>query len=124
MKKVIFLLLVLAIVMSGCTRPDTITRINRKNLMKLSIGMSKQEVLNIMGTKTMHILYGAVNNPYRSEMLRLENGKTLELLYYYTDIKRRDNCITDDELTPLVFHNGELIGWGWSFVQEHIKIMR
>ena len=32
--------------------------------------------------------------------------------YLYTYMKQRDDQITDDELTPLVFNDGKLIGWG------------
>jgi hypothetical protein len=89
--------------------------------------MAKDEVLKIMGTKTTKAYRGwdggfvdVINNPYRSEVLQGKN-KTLEVLYYYTDKKKADDAITDDELTPLVFDNGKLIGWGWSFLQENIQ---
>ena len=32
--------------------------------------------------------------------------------YLYTYMKQRDDKITDDELTSLVFKDGKLIGWG------------
>jgi len=85
--------------------------------------MTKEQVLEIMGTGTIHTLSpgGAINNPYKSEVLYGKNGKTLEVLYYYTDIQRADGAITDDELTPLVFDDDILIGWGRGFLQENIK---
>lgn len=49
--------------------------------------------------------------PYRSEILQGKN-KTFEVVYYVTDVKKDDNAIIDDELTPFVFDNGKLIGWG------------
>jgi len=115
-------LLVLVIGMSGCSA-DRVRLVNRRNSMKLSIGMARGEVLNIMGTKTIHTLGipSAINNPYRSEVLYGKNGKTLEVLYYYTDIQRRNGAITDDELTPLVFDDDILIGWGRGFLQENIQ---
>lgn len=60
------------------------------------------------------------NNPYRSEFL-VGSKETLEILYYYTDLKRRDGAVTDDELTPLVFKDGKLMGWGHSLLDESIK---
>ncbi len=99
--------------------------------MKLSVGMTKQEALEIMGTKKIttyepSALYlapltaQAINNPYRSEILQGKD-KTFEVLYYYTDVKQQDGAITDDELTPVVFDNGILIGWGWSFLQDNAQ---
>ena len=38
-----------------------------------------------------------------------------------TDVKRVDGAITDDELTPLVFDDGKLIGWGSSFLEVNIQ---
>lgn len=93
---------------------------NRQNLMKLSIGMSKEEVLKIMGTRTHLTDAGTINNPYRNETLQGKD-KVFEVLYYYTDRKRADGAITDDELTPLVFDNDKLIGWGQSFLDANIK---
>jgi len=65
------------------------------------------------------------NNPYRSEILQGKD-KTFEVLYYYTDIKNYDawygmKGIADDELTPLVFDEGKLIGWGWSYLEANVK---
>ena len=118
---------------------------NRENTNKLSIGMTKKEVLDIMGTKTksyyeigivrgffrglftLGILWfvdavpaGKISHPYRTEILQGKD-KTFECLYYYTDIKRQDGAITDDESTPLIFDNGKIIGWGWSFMKENIN---
>ena len=121
MKKLIYLF-VMAILVSGCATYSGFIARNRENLMKLSIGMNKQEVLNIMGTNSERVDFGTfkVTNPYRSEIMQGKD-KTFEILYYYTDCKALDGAITDDELTPLVFDNGKLIGWGNSFLQSNIQ---
>lgn len=126
----ISLLLVMVLFLSGCaTTFSQIASDNRTNLLQLSIGMTKENVLSIMGTKTRYANYNErvsryvdapINNPYRSEIMQ-GNNKTFEVLYYYTDIKSVDDAITDDELTPLVFDEGKLIGWGWSFLQDNIQ---
>ncbi len=45
------------------------------------------------------------------------------MLYYYTEMKKRDGKITDDELTPVVLKDGLVDGWTWShwndLVNEH-----
>ena len=98
---------------------------NRTNLMKLEIGMSKSDVLSIMGADEKKLWGGIgysqrISNPYRSEILE-SNAGPMELLYYYTDLKKQDGAITDDELTPLLFKDGKLIGWGWSFLDDSVE---
>jgi len=137
----ISLLLVLVLFLSGCAvallgagaggvmvlsrkSVSQATEQNRKSLPKLNLGLSKEETLKIMGTKTVRAYQKGkaidITNPYRTEILQGKD-KTLEVVYYVTDVKKDDGAITDDELTPFVFDNGKLIGWGWSFLQENIQ---
>jgi len=105
MKKLICLL-VLVVVASGCY---SLTRsINRSKLLKLNIGMDKDIAVSTMG------------RPYRTETLQGKD-KVFMVYLYYTDIKAADGGITDDELTPLVFDEGKLIGWGWSFLNANVQ---
>jgi hypothetical protein len=106
--------ILMSVLLFGCVSLDAIRSQNRQNLMRLSPGLSKQEVLAVMGTKTIMSEGREINNPYRTEMHRSQ-GHTFELLLYYTDIKRADGAITDDKLTPLVIMDGKLDGWGWSY---------
>jgi hypothetical protein len=136
MKKLSFISisLFLAVLSIGCASIlslktlDDVRAMNKSNLSKLNIGMDREEVLEIMGTKTIktyrietNALYykkdRKIPNPYKTE-IRKVGDKSYEIIYYYTEVKKRDGTITDDELTPLVFDNGELIGWGWSFFEE------
>jgi len=127
MKKAGFVL-VLSVLAIGCAGSlDKVRTTNRKRLLKLSIGMTKKQALKIMGTKSGGGKYGepTVNSPYKSEILQGQE-KTFEVIYYYTDIKSafysaHEVTITDDELTPLVFENGRLIGWGNSFLESNIN---
>jgi len=132
MRKLIYLF-VMVILVSGCatTLSDIITP-NREGLLKLSIGMTKGEVLGIMpkGKGTVIPFAGpytgligrgiTINNPYRSEILQGKD-KTFEVIYYVTDIKTKESVVTDDDLTPLVFDNGKLIGWGWNFLNDNVQ---
>ena len=126
MRKLIYIFAI-AMVMNGCATMSDITMPNREGLLKLSLGMTKEEAINTMPKdKKTAIPFGqigsgiAVNNPYRSEILSGKD-KNFEVLYYVTDIKSDENVIADDELTPLVFDNGKLIGWGWGFLNENIQ---
>ena len=130
MKK--FLVLLLCIGVVGCASVSETISPNRENLIKLSIGMKKEDVLALMGTKPFHVTGGMtkfntysssikIDNPYRSEILVGKDDKKLEVLYYVTDVKVDDTAITDDELTPLVFDEGKLMGWGWRFLQNNVQ---
>ena len=90
----------------SCTSPGKIRERNRNNLNRLTLDMSRQQVLTVM------------KRPYRSETLSLSNGKRLELLYYHTDLKTPDGAVTDDELTPVVLIEDKVIGWGWILVRR------
>jgi hypothetical protein len=119
---------VLFVLAAGCTSSlDRVRAANRRNLLKLSVGMTKEQVTAVMGHKSGGGWFGepTVNSPYKSEILQGKD-KTFEVLYYYTDVKSviytaNPATITDDELTPLVFDNGKLIGWGASFLDSNIK---
>ena len=125
MKKNIFLL-GLSFLMIGCASISSVTSINRAHLLKLSLGMNKQQVLKTMGTRSMKVrsdpLHSIViNNPYRSETLNDKEGKFYEILYYATDNKNEDDLIKDTDLTPLVFDSdGKLTGWGQNFLADFI----
>jgi hypothetical protein len=116
---------VVFVLIAGCTSSlDRVRAANRQNLLKLSVGMSKEQALATMGHKSGGGRFGepTVNSPYKSEILPGTN-KTFEVLYYYTDVEStvytaNPATVTDDELTPLVFDNGKLIGWGADFLED------
>lgn len=72
---------------------------NRASISQLNIGSSPGSVLNKMGT------------PDFDENLNKE-GNQYRILYYRTQRVKADGITTKDECTPLVFANGELLGWG------------
>ncbi|NHZ86726.1 MAG: DUF3192 domain-containing protein [Planctomycetia bacterium] len=116
-----FIVLIVSAFLTSCVSTSQIRAENRQKLLRLSAGMSKQEVLGVMGTSTITAGDGTVvTNPYRTEMYR-SNGHVFELLLYYTDIQKSDGAITDDELTPLVVMNDKLDGWGWSYWNDIVK---
>jgi hypothetical protein len=116
---------ILFVLAAGCTSSlDRVRTANRRNLLKLSVGMTKEQALATMGHKKGGGRFGepTVNSPYKSEILP-SGDKTFEVLYYYTDVKgviytANPATITDDELTPLVFDSGKLIGWGADFLED------
>jgi hypothetical protein len=121
----VFMLVIAMFILSGCATVSQATAKNRVNLSKLSLGMSKEDAIAVMGQKKFsagNFFYNeipvTINNPYRNEIVAGKDGSTLEVFYYVTDVHRNDGLITDDELTPLVFDNGKLIGWGQTFLND------
>ncbi|TRZ93764.1 DUF3192 domain-containing protein [bacterium] len=119
----------------GCatTKISNLATDNRMNLVRLSLGMSKEKALDIMGSRSAEYICdvessgpGAkmkLSNPYRAETFQVA-GKILEVVYYITDLKH-DNCkIDNEELTPLVFEDSKLIGWGNNFLPEVIPAVK
>lgn len=127
MKKVFIGAVLISLVLIGCVfTSESVRSMNRTRLNQLQLGMNKQEVLKIMGTRTIQTYSGSplsnypdmkINNPYRSEAYT-SNNRSVLILYYYTDQKRSDNAVTDDELTPIVFEDAVLVGWGWSYIND------
>lgn len=93
---------------------DSIRTENRHRMAGLSTGMSRRDVLSVMGTNTIRSAEGRlISNPYRTKLYRTPRHE-FELLLYYTDENSYHDAITDEELTPLVIMDGKLDGWGWS----------
>jgi len=69
---------------------------NRSNLAKLNLGMTKDEVVNLMGRPSKTEVYGI-------------QGRNLEFWHYRTEY---DWLLGTLEDTALVFEDGVLKGWG------------
>ena len=95
--------IVLVIFLAGCSKIPIYK--NQNNLLKLQKGMSKEQVLEVMGKPDFHEVYESLY------------GHTLMIAYYYTHHQKFDGKITKDECTPVVIKNEKLIGWGDEFYQ-------
>jgi hypothetical protein len=109
------------LICSGCSayKAQDIRMYNREQLVNLELGMNREMVMETMGNETFSTDV-AINNPYRIEVFQPEEGVTVEVLYYYTDVKDDDNAISDEELLPIVLVNGEVIGWGGVCLRQQI----
>ena len=94
--------LFLAAGVAGCSTPWGTIRRNIENSRKLRVGMTKAQVLEIMG-----------------EPIRDEKFCEPDIWYYYNDMVWGDGLITEDECMPLVFENGKLVGWGNDYLIDH-----
>lgn len=101
---------------------------NKAKMEKLSVGMTRMEVESVMGNARAggglpEVLFGrvqylAAQNPMREEPLKGTDGADYLVLFYYTDVRERDDKITDDELTPVVLRDGKVAGIGYRFLGE------
>ena len=88
---------VLALSLTSCFYAE-IER-NQKNLAKIRKGMSREEVLKIMG-----------------EPIKGEAYCTDKVLFYYTRQSWMDGMVMRDECTPIAFDEFDrVIGWGPNF---------
>lgn len=127
MKKQFFILVFIISFACGCASASTQVKTidvadkNHSKLMKLALGMSKQEVLAVMGTDQASakcwFVDIKIDNPYKNEILQ-GYIKKFEILYYYTNSHDTDCNIDESDLTPMVFENGKLLGWGQNFFKS------
>ncbi len=96
---------------------------NRQNLSKLKLGMTPSDVHTVMGTETyrgcadMYCLGTvSVHNPYQTSAFQA-NNKMYVVWEYYTDKCPKEHA-TDECLTPVVFEDDRIIGWGREFLNN------
>jgi len=98
MKKTIIILL-LSCLLAGCGAVKGLeASVNRNQLDNLKVGMTTDQVRRAMG------------RPYKSEFVGNK-----QMWFYITDWQS-DGKTTPDELTPLIFENDILLGWGDKFL--------
>ena len=125
----ILLVMLATVALTGCATAP-LKEIGETTTVKLATvepGMTRDEVQTIMGATTVEAKHGQrVPCPYRADTVTTSNGRTLEILYYYTgnaELKdERDHVIQYDELTPIVLENGVVIGGGWIYMQRHYDL--
>ena len=79
-------------------------RLNNENLAKLKLGMTKGEMLKIMG------------KPRSSEVCKIKEAK-IELISYLTETVKFEKHITQKDLTPVALRDDKIIGWGRFFLR-------
>ena len=93
--------------------------LNESGFKAVQEGMTLDQVHQIMGTQLNigYTLQGSnykpltIPNPYRSEAIK---GTDYFIEYYIEAIRQPDGIVSDNELMPLIYKNGKLIGRGWN----------
>ena len=107
MKKGIIITLLLSVLLAGCGAVKGLeASANRHQLDKLNVGMTTDQVRRAMG------------KPYKSEFYG-----TKQMWFYITEWQS-DGKTTSDEMTPLVFENNILLGWGSNFLDGNSRRYR
>jgi hypothetical protein len=89
---------------------------NVSNLNKLSLGMTKPQVVETMGNIAASTSNSVVPNPYKTEPFLV--GKTqYEALYYMTRKYPPFTSIKLTQATPVVLREGKVIGWSVQTLQ-------
>ena len=84
--------------LAGCWTPWGEISDNVDNSKQLRVGMTKEQVLQVMG-----------------EPLTDESYCQPDVWFYYWNTIWHDGLVTEDECIPLVFKDGKLAGWGNPF---------
>jgi hypothetical protein len=91
---------------------------NRDNLNRLSVGMSKDEVVKIMGTDNAETRNGLVPNPWTTETVTGRDGGKYEVLYYLTRKNPPMTSIGKFLTVPVIFRGGKLVGWSFETLEK------
>ena len=107
---------------------------NQGNMLKVEIGNTKNQVLEEMGGVQIIQTWSprnpntwakpksiTISNPYSRDLKLSKDSTTVEVLWYYTDIKNYDNAINKEELTPIIIAKNSVIGLGWGFYTDYAK---
>lgn len=84
---------------------------NQESIAKLALGMSKEDVIALMGSDSAKTKNGMVLNPVRIEVFTSGDDK-FEKMFYVTSAHHMFGTVNDSQTTPIVLKNGKVIGWG------------
>jgi len=106
--RVIILLIVIAIGITGCESVSSSIRKYQAVAGQVQLGDSKEKVLGILMPTQDKLPYDERKTPDS-----YIEGKDLMEIHYFRSGRQPDNLTTDDEFTPYIFKNGVLIAIGW-----------
>lgn len=116
--------IVLVLCVAGCARLSghlTLSELASSNQMKLaelSVGMSKQDVITLMGNNTAKTGDGIVNNPWTIETFVGRDGAQYETLYYVTRKNQPFTPVRKSLATVIVIKDGKVLGWGENAIKS------
>ena len=130
--RIIGIIVLLAVLVSACATMYDATAWNRLNLLYVSLGMTREQVLALMGEGACAVYepkpltvqckdpelrdtylmfqrgFSSFENPQKTETQYIR-GRPYIIDYYVTGCDADANEVRDTDLTPLVFDNNKLI---------------
>jgi hypothetical protein len=86
-------------------------QLNNENSSKLSLGMTKEQVLNTMGDWSSAVRDGPLANPWRTEAF-VHDADTIEVLFYLVRRHPPFTPILERQAISVVLKNGLVVAWG------------
>jgi hypothetical protein len=81
--------------------------------------MTRDEVVQTMLDEVQLLqMSGQVTNPYATRFVRNIDGESMEVMYYYTGMKKGDDLVTEEELIPIILKSDVVTGWGWNTLED------
>ena len=115
-------LLAVSAILSGCffsalglRNFSDITVHNNARIMTLELGMTPEQVIEHIGPSNN----SRVPNPFRSEVYPA--GDDIFRAFFFYSGTGFVASILDSDLTPVVFKNDSLDGWGWLYWESTAK---
>lgn len=81
---------------------------NKVQITKLKLGSTREEVLALLGS------------PDITEA-KMQGSREVQVMFYRTQHVRADGLTTQDECTPLLFENEQLVAWGEGAYQSYLR---
>ncbi len=102
------------LLLSGCMANNGLGTMSQSqdnvwNLSRLSVGMEESQVLEVM------------NYPYSKKTVEYEGGVYQVWFYVTRPVGLAQSRLVKQNLTPLMFENGMLLGWGNEFYQHLMR---
>lgn len=79
---------------------------NKVQIANLTLGVTRADIIQLLGS------------PDISEAKQVGNNR-VQVMFYRTQHEKSDGITTQDECTPLLFKNDELIAWGDGAYQDY-----
>jgi hypothetical protein len=104
---------IMVVTLTGCaalTSPYQLTVDDYMTAVpKISLGMSKSDVIELLQPTQVRLKNTDIKQP---DMYK-KDGTLVEILYFRSGWQP-DELTTDDEFTPYLFNDGELVAVGWA----------
>ncbi|HEY9033547.1 MAG TPA: hypothetical protein VIN71_06405 [Pseudomonadales bacterium] len=110
-------IIALVLLLSGTAFAEQVSykellRLNGQNIAQLKNGMSEAEVRKIMGSHSSAVRDGAIENPWKTEMLG-----DLKVLHYLVRRNPPFTPLLENQADPVILKKGKVIGVGRNYLK-------